>query len=464
LLPTTVNASSEGEANVTEQIKQGRQASHDGAISRSTFLKAGAATAGATLAATAGSGLAGATIKNEAPFNITGRAMIPLTFAVWGGAADLAPLVPIMKKFSDRNPGINVKLTTISAQGWAALFEVLLTRIAAGNAPDITRVAIEGMALFGSKNLALPMNDFMKRDSAYTEELRNDTAPAMWKALSYKGMQLALPFSYDNMMVWYRTDLIKRPARNWTGDDFLALCAQLKKQGKYGTNLWQGGLFGLEVWSLSAGANLLSADWSKSTALDKGNLVAWELMNDLVNKYHYAPRPTANFPEASFFESGRLGTFLAGRWPLQQLLLDKFPSPKMDVQFFPILGGGPRKQIFGIDGFPIIKSCKYPEAAWKLAKFMSSKEVMTDFMRNGQDIPCRRSLAYAGWMNPPAHYRDFYDSLGPAATPVTAPPQYNEVDTAVTKWYTEMLSQQVTPKAALTGLDKDLTAILSKPV
>jgi len=450
---------------LSEKRTTGQESPSVAPISRGTFLKGGAATAAAALATTAGTGLAGATIKNEAHFNTTGRAQVPLTFAVWGGAADLAPLVPIMKKFNDRNPGIDVKLITISAQGWASLFEVLLTRIAAGNAPDMTRIAIEGMALFGTKNLALPLNDFMKRDSAYVEELRGDTLPAMWKALAYKGKQLGLPFSYNNMMVWYRPDLIKRPADGWTGDDFLAMCAQLKKQGKYGTNLWSGGLFGLEAWSLSAGANLISADWTKSTALDKGNLVAWSFMNDLVNTYHYAPRPTANFPQASFFESGRLGTFLAGRWPLQQLLLDKLPGSKMDVQFFPVLNGGPRKVIFGIDGFPIIKSCKYPEAAWKLAKFMSSKEVMTDWMRNGTNIPCRRSLAYAHWMNPPAHYTDFYDSLlGPAAVPVTSPPQYNEVDTAVTKWYTKMLSSEVTPKAALTGLDKDLTSILSKPV
>ncbi len=438
----------------------------EASISRETLIKKGAALAGAgALVATVAPGLAGATINNQAPFHVTGRAQVPLTFAVWGGATDLAPLVPIMKKFMALNPGINVKLITISAQGWASLFEVLLTRIAAGDAPDMTRIAIEGVALFGTKGLALPLNDFMKGDSAYVEELRSDTVPAMWQALAYKGKQLGLPFSYNNMMTWYRADLIKRPSTNWTGDDFLAMCAQLKKQGKYGTNLWGGGLFGLEAWSLSAGANLLSADWTKSTALDKGNLVAWEFMNDLVNKYHYAPHPTATFPQASFFESGRLGTFLAGRWPLQQLLLDKLPGNKMDVQFFPVLNGGPRKVIFGIDGFPIIKSCKYPEAAWKLAKFMSSKETMTSWMRNGTNIPCRRSLAYAQWMNPPVHYKDFFDSLlGTAAVPVTSPPQYNEIDTAVTKWYSKMLSTQVTPKAALTGLDKDITAILSKPV
>jgi hypothetical protein len=45
----------------------------------------------------------------------------------------------------------------------------------------------------------------------------------------------------------------------------------------------------------------------------------------------------------------------------------------------------------------------------------------------------------------------------------TAPPQYNEVDTAVTKWYSKMMANQVSPKSALAGLDQDITAILKKP-
>jgi ABC-type glycerol-3-phosphate transport system substrate-binding protein len=428
-------------------------------------LKGSAAALGAgALATTAGAGLAGAAVR-QAPFNITGRAQATITFAAWGTAADAKPFYPIMQKFMARNPAIKVNIIVMPSSGWATLFEAIITRIAAGNAPDVLRIAIEGMALFGSKNLALPMNDFMKRDSAYVEELRSDTLPVMWKALAYKGKQLALPFSYDNMVVWYNTRLwkqlgMKRPALNWTGDDFLAMCAALKKQGKYGTNLWDSGLFGLEAWSLSAGANLLSDDWSRSTVMDKGNLTAWQMMYDLVNTYKYAPKPNANFPQSTFFESGRLGTFLAGRWPLFQLKLDKFTEA--DVQFFPVLGGGPRKVIFGIDGYPIIKSTKYPEAAWELAKFLSSKEIMTDWMINGNDIPCRRSLAYASWMNPPAHYKDFYDSLVAGATAVTAPPQYNEIDTAVTKWYTTMMANEIKPKAALTGLDADIPAILKK--
>jgi multiple sugar transport system substrate-binding protein len=453
---------------VTEH-NTGQPSPFDTTVTRSRFLKGAATTAAAAtgagmLASLSGSDLAHAAITNEAPFNVVGRAPVTVNLVIWS-QFPTKTFPKLIQKFEARQPKIKVNMTVIPGTSWAAFFEAILARIAGGSPPDIALIAIEGIALFGSKNLALPIDDFMKKDAAYIEELKSDTVPAFWKALAYKGHQIALPFSYNNMLVWYNPAFLSRPKDNWTGDDFLAMCAKLKKQGRYGTSLWPNGLFGLEAWSLAAGANLLNDDWTRSTATDRGNLVAWEFMHDLVWKYKYAPRP-GRIPETPFFESRRLGTFLAGRWPLHTLLLDKFctrSSCSADVQFFPILEGGPRKTIFGVDGYPIFKSSKNPEAAWQLAKFMSSKEAMYAWTVQGTNIPTRKSLAYATWMSPPAHYRDFYDTMLAATAPVTAPPQYNEVDTAVTKWYSKMMANQVSPKSALAGLDRDITAILKKP-
>src|SRR5579884_2032191 len=122
---------------------EGQQSAVDATIARGSFLKGGAAVLGAgALATTAGAGLAGAAVR-EAPFNITGRAQATITFAAWGTAADAKPFYPIMQKFMARNPAIKVNIIVLPNSGWAALFEALLTRIAAGNAPDILRIAIE---------------------------------------------------------------------------------------------------------------------------------------------------------------------------------------------------------------------------------------------------------------------------------------------------------------------------------
>ena len=60
-------------------------------------------------------------------------------------------------------------------------------------------------------------------------------------------------------------------------------------------------------------------------------------------------------------------------------------------------------------------------------------------------------------------YRALPDSTKTGLIPVTAPPQYDEVDSATFKWFSKMMANEVTPKAALAGLDKDITAALAKP-
>src|SRR5207248_972206 len=119
----------QGGNHVTEHIKPEQQSSQGGSISRGTFLKTGAATAGAALAITAGAGLAGATIKNEAHFNINGRAQAVITFAAWGGPYSINPFHLTMSKFMARHPAIKVDLSAIpQVGGWAGLFETIITR------------------------------------------------------------------------------------------------------------------------------------------------------------------------------------------------------------------------------------------------------------------------------------------------------------------------------------------------
>ena len=440
-------------------------------ISRRSLLKQGAGVAAATLGAGA---LAAPEVKrahaaiNEAHFNIVGRAVQTITFGAQGDITAVKQFQPTVDKFNALNPKIHVNLISIPQTDWASLFEVLLTRVAGGTAPDVMRIAIQGIALFGSKKLSLPLNDLMRHDAAYVDELRSDTLPTLWTALAYKGEQLALPFSYNNYEVWYNTRLFSklgmgRPADNWTGDDFLAMCAKLKKRGIWGTAVDDNDTFFIECWSLAAGADLLNADRTKSTALQPGNLVAWQYLYDLIKTHAYSPIP-GKIPEATFFESGRLGTFLSGRWGGYQLVQDHFKDA--DVQYFPTLNGGPRRTVYGVDGFPIFRSCKYPEAAWEFVKYMSTKPVMYDWTALGTNVPARKSLAYdASFMNPPAHFRQFYDSLSNGlGVPVASPPQFLEMQTAIIKWFTGMLAGQATPQGALTGLDKDLTAILQKPM
>ncbi len=440
-------------------------------LTRGTFLKDSATTAAAALGAGALTSVVAPTIAAAARpplFRTLGSAQSTVTVALgFSGPAAIPPFLKSVSDFEASHPTIKINAVAIPATSWANLFEIITTRIAAGNAPDVFSIASEGVGVLGSKNLIIPVTDFLRKDPAFEHDVRGDTVPVMFQALSYKGKQLAVPTNWNSMFVWYNTAIfrqlgIPRPKEDWTGDDFLAICATIRKHGPYAVSLWASGTFGIEAWSLAAGGNLINGDWTRSTALDKPNQVAWQFLYDLVWKYKYAPKPPAQ--DVPLFEAGRVAMILFGRWDLATFQADKFHD--YDFIRFPILNGGPRRNVFGIGGWTILKSAKDPDAAFEVVKYLSSRQRLRQYAQAGNDVPARRSVAYdASVMSPPARYRLFYDVIAQgSAVSVTAPPQYNELDTALTRWYSKMMANQISPAAALAGLNKDQASILAQSV
>lgn len=89
---------------------------------------------------------------------------------------------------------------------------------------------------------------------------------------------------------------------------------------------------------------------------------------------------------------------------------------------------------------------------------------MSFLAQQGQGISPRRSVAQdPKIMNPPHNYHIFYDSLS-AAVSLPAPPQFNELETALNAGYTKMMANEITPAVMLRQLDSQITGILAKPV
>jgi maltose-binding protein MalE len=66
-------------------------------------------------------------------------------------------------------------------------------------------------------------------------------------------------------------------------------------------------------------------------------------------------------------------------------------------------------------------------------------------------------------MVPPHNFRIYYDSLA-AAQSVPAPPQFNEVETALNAVYSKMIANEITPAEMMKTLDRQITSILAKQV
>ena len=152
--------------------------------------------------------------------------------------------------------------------------------------------------------------------------------------------------------------------------------------------------------------------------------------------------------------------FGAGRWPIATFL-PKFKD--FDIQLYP--KGDTYKTVFGGSGYPILKSSKNPDLAWKYQKFTVSNDIEKQYVgtpdKPGDSIPSRRSLSQtiSKVGVPPANSDLFYNSIDnyPTLVPYPAPAKYSAFESTVLRHLQLIFAGE---KSASDGL-KDMQAELS---
>jgi multiple sugar transport system substrate-binding protein len=439
-----------------------------GTQDRRTFLAstakvaAGVAGASALLAAKPAGALA--ELERMRSLTLRSKAVANLNFILPGSTADQVNWNSYSKQFTAKHPNINVAVQVVSIVTWSDYFAKILTKVAGGKAPDIIGIATEGARLFAAKDLAFPLDSLIKRDEAELSDFFSDTNPKLISPFKINGTTIALPYSWNNMVAFYNTKMysklgIPTPKANWTGDDFISAAKKIKASGPFGYTLWPAGTFGIVCWMYAAGGGMLDSTLTKSTATLPANVTAMQFLQDLRWKYNVAPAPDPNY--VTLFQAGRTGMMSAGRWPVAGYIAAKFTD--YDVQYLPTLGPG-RKNIFGVGANPIYKGAPHVEEAWTFVKWLATKEFQVANAALGASIPARRSVAYDPHaMIPPRNFKIYYDSLNSTAA-IPAPPQFNEMESALTAQYTKLMANEITPKAMLQALDTQLTAVLAAKV
>jgi ABC-type glycerol-3-phosphate transport system substrate-binding protein len=449
------------------QRKDAQAVWQPGTVDRRSFLTRGAnvaagiAASGALLGTSASEVLA--STERQRSISIARKANVTLQFAAQFNSSELVYWNQVIADFEAANPNINVALITIQPASWGAYAEKIISIVAGGQPLDIIRIATEGAQLWGAKNLAMPLDSFLKRDAAQMEDYLNDVSPKLMNIFKYKGRQLGLPFDWNNNIIFWNTAVFQKagvaaPKADWTGDDFIGIAKKVRAAGAWAFNPWPGGTFGIVDWMYAAGGDLYAnANFTKANASAPANVQAMQFVQDLIFKYKVAPRPGA--PDFPLFEAGRLGMINAGRWPLATFVQAKFSG--YDIQYMPKLSPN-RKTIFGVGALPIYAKSQHPEEAWKFLKYLASRPVMRNLAALGQGISPRRSVSLdSKIMYPPKNYHIYYDSLAAAET-VPNPPQFNEVEDALDAGWTKLLANETTPAAMLKDLDAKMATILTK--
>lgn len=131
---------------------------------------------GATAGALALSGCVAPAAPEAAETGASGaEAPVAITYTNYSSGVDKELWDGIIAMFQEKTPNIEVTYLPIPGDSWGEYFDKVSTMIAGGNAPDVVRVAIEGILLFVSRGLALPIDDLIEGDEEIAAPMSGST-------------------------------------------------------------------------------------------------------------------------------------------------------------------------------------------------------------------------------------------------------------------------------------------------
>lgn len=386
------------------------------------------------------------------PSNTTGT----ITISNWGDPPDLATYKNVEGRFKAKYPNVTVVDNFTPITTWPDYINKLLAEIAAGNAPDVINIAIEGVRQGLSHQLFTPLSDYVATDPEAQSILANVDAPLL-TGFNYKNQLYLLPNTWNTMLIYYNTKMfaaagINRPSDFWTWDDFLRIAQKLTtgsgSSKVYGFAIPYFG-FGLSPWWFSNSTAPLNADWTASNLTDPKMIEAATWLRDLVTVHGVSPQPKGTDPY-SLFPAGKVAMTGAGHWEVGPFKTSGF----QDYDVLPWPQKTARKTVYGVSGFAIYSGSKSKDLAWEYCKELAGPQTQNDWVLEGAANPAMRTAAETPqFLSFPTHANLFYDAVD-YALPVNAPTVYSTLDPAVMAAMDSIFSSAMSPADALATAGK----------
>ncbi|WP_460511242.1 ABC transporter substrate-binding protein [Frigoribacterium salinisoli] len=396
-------------------------------------------------------------------------------------------------KLAQLDAGASLRVTAVNGTDWNDFLAKVLTQVASGEVPDIITVATEGQQLLTSKGLLTPLDDLVTTNLSDLQTYFTGVHPVLIESAMYQGHLYALPDSFNAGSMFYSTELfaeagLTRPADDWSMDDFHASAESLAQLGG-GTYAfdWVVRLWGSWTSFLAAnGGNLLEegtyagGDWLwKSTAFADnpvgvaGRTGGWkwgdptansaaavEALQYVIDLQRSGASPSPDVGGGNtlqgLFASGRIGMTIGGGFWAGGLHNAGMADGSFDVVRFPTWKTD--TSLFGASGYGIFDSSPRKDLAFEVVKLMVQPQAFDALWPGNTTTPAQRSLMtpdrYA--TTGPEHWSVFYDQLD-GAVPISAPPYYNALATALNQRTTQAISSG-NARDALDGLQADIEA------
>ncbi len=326
----------------------------------------------------------------EAPADVSGEA-VPIRVALFSDGNDMSDSQKnVFNAFTADYPGIAPKFEYITSDSygsnWNGYLMKIQTMVAANDAPDVIALGLEGVAMLVMNDMALPINDFVESNSMAKELLAMQNEDLM-KIFTVEDKLYSIPYEANCVVTHINKDIfakagIELPSYDWTWDDFVQICDQLKASGvvDYPFACTQN-FFCYQALMYCNGASPLNADWTASAFNSPESVKVAQFFQDAIFKNGYAPEPSDTITDTELMMQERVAMSWCGRWVSDDYNSSEFYD-KVWVTTMPN-GGGGNTSCAGNAGFVVLKGTQHPEEAMTVAAWCSGEAYTKTFLSTG---------------------------------------------------------------------------------
>jgi len=385
-----------------------------------------------------------------------------VTFFSWVGNSP--EMKKLAKEFHDEHPNITIKFQNVPAEQAA---QVLTTRIAGNNAPDVAFVNASDTTDYAARGAAVDLQNYIDRSEIVKPD---DYVEAFKTFVTYEDKMWGLPIDGETTGLFYRTDLfeaagIDGPPTTW--DEFEQAAATLTDEsaGTYGYELFATeAAYYWYPWLYQAGGDLLSEDGEILFTSDE----AIEAAEFYVGLADYSPPDYLNsnsYDGRVAFAEGQVAMYMAGAW-FAGVLSDEFPDIEGKWATAPLPEGvaGCKTTIAG-DALMMLEQTEHPDAAWLWMEFLSQPDIIArqTYETEGTLLPPLTSLLEGDEITQEKPVlQGFIDLMECGVASTVSNPKFPRIETALNEELGKAMYGDQSAEDALNNAAQQAEAILAR--
>ncbi|MFW8051690.1 ABC transporter substrate-binding protein [Vagococcus fluvialis] len=357
----------------------------------------------------------------------------------------------MIDNFEKENKDIKVNVQLVPYNDY---FTKLQTLMAGDKAPDVFELNYENFVSYADKGALLDLDGYLEKDESFNKETYNKEA---FEAYQYDGKQYGLVESFSNVVTFYNKDLFDQakvdyPTEDWTWNNEIKTANKLTNADD---NIW--GTYAPvtmnEFYKVAAqNGGSLKNDKGEWTINTPENVEALEYMVNNVIKEKNTPSPEDMSGQLSedLFMNGQLGMLHTGIW-----MFSMFEEADFDWDIQVEAGNTNKATHFFANGLAVSKDTENADASYKLAKFMSSDESVSEIrIDSGWELP---AITNEDILSPylekgnPENREAVFKSLDYLTLP-PVDPEWSKVSDEADKEFQKVLLGTETAKEALDNL------------